>query len=59
MLPASIREYYPIIQDLDGVLCYGERLIIPSSLHPTCLAALHAAHQGNSNIISLLAWHDH
>ncbi len=53
MLPASIREYYPIIQDLttiDGVLCYGERLIIPSSLRPTCLTALHAAHQGTSSM---------
>ena len=53
MLPASIREYYPIIQDLttiDGVLCYGERLIIPSSLRPTCLATLHGAHQGTSGM---------
>ena len=53
MLPPAIREYHQYLQDLsvvDGVVCRGERLIIPTSLRPSCLTALHAAHQGTSGM---------
>ena len=48
MLPVAIRSYFPILSSLsiiDGVICHGKRVVIPTSLRPTCLAALHAAHQ--------------
>jgi hypothetical protein len=53
MLPTSIQAYFPIIGDLtivDDVVCFGERIVIPTSLRPACLAALHAAHQGISGM---------
>ena len=52
-LPPSIREWFPYINDLstiDGVICRGGRIIIPTSLRPACLDALHAAHQGISGM---------
>ena len=52
-MPPSIREYFPLVHHLstiDGVICRGERIIIPSELRPACLDALHAAHQGISGM---------
>ena len=52
-LPPAIRDYHQYLGDLsvvDGVICRGERLIIPTSLRPACLSALHAAHQGTSSM---------
>ena len=50
-LPAPIREYHQFRRHLyssDGVVLYKDRIVIPPSLRPTCLSALHAAHQGTS-----------
>ena len=50
-LPPPIREYHQFRKHLyssDGVVIYKDRIVIPSSLRPTCLSALHAAHQGTS-----------
>ena len=50
-LPPPIREYHQYRKHLyssDGVIIYKGRIVIPPSLRPTCLAALHAAHQGTS-----------
>ena len=50
-LPPSIREYHQFKKHLyssDGVVIYKDRIVIPPSLRPTCLSALHAAHQGTS-----------
>ena len=53
--PSSIREYYQFRKHLyssDGVAIYKDRIIIPPSLRPSCLSALHAAHQGTSTMMS-------
>ncbi len=52
-MPPSIRDYFPFVETLsniDGVICRGNRIIIPTSLRPTRLNALHAAHQGVSRM---------
>ncbi len=36
----------------DGVVIYKDRIVIPPSLRQSCLAALHAAHQGTSTMTS-------
>ena len=49
--PPPIREYHKFRRHLyssDGVVIYKDRIVISPSLRPTCLAALHAAHQGAS-----------
>ena len=48
-IPASVQAYWTVMGSLsivDDVICMGERIVIPTSLRPTCLEALHAAHQG-------------
>lgn len=48
-LPPSLRDFFQFREDLftlDGVILYKERVVIPPSLRPEVLAALHAAHQG-------------
>ena len=48
-LPPPIREYHQFRKHLyssDGIVIYKDRIIIPSSPRPTCLSALHPAHQG-------------
>ena len=50
-LPAPIREYNQFRRHLyssDGVVIYKDRIVIPPSLRPVCLSALHAAHQATS-----------
>ena len=47
--PQALREFYQFRDDLytvDGVVTYGGRVGIPSSLREECLIALHAAHGG-------------
>lgn len=54
-LPQSIREYHQHRNHLyssDGVVIYKNRIVIPPSLRPACLSALHAAHQGTASMIS-------
>ena len=54
-LPPSIREYHQFRRHLyssDGVVIYKDRIVIPPSLRPSCLSALHAAHQGTSAMTS-------
>ena len=50
-LPPPIREFHQFrghLYSSDGVVIYKDRIVIPPSLRPTCLSALHAAHQGTS-----------
>ena len=54
-LPLSIREHHQFRRYLyrsDGVLIYKNRIVIPPSLQPACLSALHTAHQGTSAMTS-------
>ena len=54
-LPPSIRVYHQFREHLysvDGVIIYKDRIVIPPSLRPSCLSALHAAHQGMSTMIA-------
>lgn len=47
----AVREYHSFRHHLysnDGVVVYKDRIVIPPSLRPACLSALHAAHQGTS-----------
>ena len=37
---------------LDGVLLYGERVVIPEILRPKILKFLHSAHQGTSSMMA-------
>ena len=54
-MPPTIKEYHQYRKNLysvDGVIIYKDRIVIPPSLRPSCLASLHAAHQGTSAMIS-------
>ena len=54
-MPDALREYHPFREHLhtvERVILYKDRIIIPPSLRPTCLAALHAAHHGTSAMIA-------
>ena len=54
-LPPPIREYHQFrkyLYSTDGVVIYKDRIVIPPSLRPSCLSALHAAHQGTSAMTS-------
>ena len=53
LMPPSTRDYFPFIHALytvDGVICRGDRIVIPTELRPACLDALHAAHQDVSKM---------
>ena len=48
-LPESLRKYWAVKDHLtidDGLVVYGCRLLIPTSLRATMLSRLHEAHQG-------------
>jgi hypothetical protein len=48
-LPPDLRPYHRLAQSLytlDGVILLGQRIVIPSSLRPSMLEALHSGHQG-------------
>jgi hypothetical protein len=49
-MPPAIHAFFPYLSNVDGVLTYRDRIIIPTSLRRTCLDALHAAHQGTSRM---------
>lgn len=52
-MPPSIRDYFPYLDSLTsvyGIICRGDRIIIPTELRQACLNALHAAHQGVSRM---------
>ena len=54
-LPEELKPYHQIRDDLcsiDGVVLYGDRIIIPPSLRPNVLSTLHAAHQGVDKMLS-------
>ena len=54
-LPPPLRDYHQFREHLysvDGVVIYKGRIVIPPSLRPNCLSALHAAHQGVSSMVS-------
>ena len=53
LMPPATRDFFPFRDSLsavDGVLTYGDRIVIPAKLRRTCLDALHAAHQGTSRM---------
>ena len=53
LMPLSTWDFFPFrnsLSTVDGVICYGDRLVIPAKLRSTCLDALHAAHQGTSKM---------
>lgn len=52
-MPTETRAYHQYREHLshtDGVLTYGERIVIPTCLRQQCLDALHAAHQGTTRM---------
>ena len=54
-LPHQIQAYYAFRHHLsttDGVVLYKDRIVLPPSLRPDCLKALHAAHQSTSSMIA-------
>ena len=54
-LPPALREYHQFRDYLytsDGVILYKNRIVIPPSLRKDILAALHAAHQGVTSMVS-------
>ena len=54
-LPPELKDYHQFrehLYSIDGVIIYKNRIVIPPSLRQNCLAALHAAHQGVSSMIS-------
>ena len=49
LVPADLQPYHKLADSLcvvDGVVLTGQRIVIPLSLRPAILQALHAAHQG-------------
>ena len=51
--PAEVKQYYPHRKALlvvDGVVMYGDRLVIPPTLRPQVLEILHAGHSGASTM---------
>ena len=54
-LPQPLQVYHQFRDSLytvDGIVIYKGRVVIPPSLRQDCLAALHAAHQSVSSMIS-------
>ncbi len=59
MLPASIRPFFPIINNLyivDDVVCYGNRVVIPAALQAKCLSALQGTSGMTAKASSSLYW---
>ena len=54
-IPTELNAYYQYRDNLttfDGVILYRDRVVVPPSLRPKVLAALHSAHQGVSQMCS-------
>lgn len=52
-MPNNLHDFFGLRDSLysfDGVILYNNRLVIPKSLRPQVLAALHSAHQGISTM---------
>ena len=52
-LDKSLREYHRFRHDLhevDGVLCYRDRIVVPEALRAKVLIGIHAAHRGVSGM---------
>ena len=47
---ADYHQYRNQILEVDGVVVYGERPLIPASLRPQVLDILHAGHSGASTM---------
>lgn len=55
LTPTAIRDFHhhkDHLYSIDGVIIYKDRIVIPRALRPSCLSALHAAHQGTSSMTS-------
>ena len=53
--PQALREFYQFRDNMytvDGMVIYGGRVVITSSLREECLIALHAAHGGCTSMLS-------
>ena len=54
-LPENLKEYSQYrdsLCTLDGVVLYGDRIVIPKHLRSDVLVSLHAAHHGTSSMRS-------
>ena len=54
-LPEELRSYFLFRDDLsivDGVVMYGNRIVIPPTLRNQILETLHSAHQGTTSMVS-------
>ena len=52
-LDKLLREYHRFRHDLhevDRVLCYRDRIVVPTALRTKVLIGIHAAHQGVSGM---------
>ena len=50
-LDKSLREYHRFrhdLHDVDGVLCYRDRIVVPEALQTNVLKGIHAAHRVSS-----------
>lgn len=53
-VPDEAKPYYDVRHDIshqDGILCKGERVIIPRALRPDIKMRLHAAHLGHDSMM--------
>ena len=49
--PVEVKEFFPYrcgLLEVDGVILFRERILIPASLRPQILDILHAGHSGRS-----------
>ena len=54
LLPESIQQFWNVrgyLRVLDGVILYGDRIVIPVNLRKGVLEVLHSAHQGTTGMI--------
>ena len=54
-MPDSIRNFHQYGIDmyiLDGVVMYGDRIVIPPKLRDNIMETIHSAHQGTSSMQS-------
>ena len=51
--PVEVKEFFPYrsgLLEVDGIILFGERILIPASLRPQILDILHAGHSGRSTM---------
>lgn len=54
-LPSSLKHYSSVRSHLsvvDGIVIYKDRIVIPATLRPSVLKALHASHHGASSMMA-------